>query len=87
MIASEARPNNDRTGDCMKLRQLSYIHEVARRGVAYDLEMQILTRSGRRIWVRTLGNAVRNHEGVISRVGGDLTVTDEGGTPRFKLPR
>ncbi|HEY0820730.1 MAG TPA: PAS domain S-box protein [Rhizobacter sp.] len=50
----------------------------ARRGVAYDLEMQILTRSGRRIWVRTLANAVRNHDGAISRVhGAFIDITEE----------
>jgi two-component system sensor histidine kinase/response regulator len=49
-----------------------------RRGIAYDLEVQILTKSGRRIWVRTLGNAVRDHEGVISRVhGAFIDITEE----------
>jgi PAS domain S-box-containing protein len=49
-----------------------------RRGIAYDLEVQILTKSGRRIWVRTLGNAVRDHEGTISRVhGAFIDITEE----------
>ncbi len=50
----------------------------ARHGIAYDLEMQLLTRTGRRIWVRTLGDALRNRQGAITRVhGAFIDITEE----------
>jgi PAS domain S-box-containing protein len=44
----------------------------AERGIPYDEEMEILTRSGKRIWVRTMGEAVRNEQGVIVQVRGSF---------------
>jgi PAS domain S-box-containing protein len=75
-------PRLDDAGEFYAPEYRELVHQAfsacARRGVAYDLEMQILTKSGRRIWVRTLGNAVRNHEGVISRVhGAFIDITEE----------
>ncbi len=75
-------PRLEDAGDFYAPEYRELVHQAfsacARRGVAYDLEMQILTKSGRRIWVRTLGSAVRNHEGVISRVhGAFIDVTEE----------
>ncbi|MBX3626585.1 MAG: PAS domain S-box protein [Rhizobacter sp.] len=75
-------PSLDEAGQFYAPEYRELVHQAfsacARRGVAYDLEMQILTKSGRRIWVRTLGNAVRNHEGVISRVhGAFIDITEE----------
>ncbi|MBX3622487.1 MAG: PAS domain S-box protein [Rhizobacter sp.] len=50
----------------------------ARHGVPYELEVQILTRTGRRVWVRTLGEAVRNRQGKIARVhGAIIDITEE----------
>jgi two-component system cell cycle sensor histidine kinase/response regulator CckA len=39
-------------------------------GTAYDEELQIITARGRRVWVRTLGEAVRDEAGNIVRVQG-----------------
>ena len=39
-------------------------------GTPYDAELQIITAKGRRVWVRTLGEAVRNPAGAIVAVQG-----------------
>jgi len=39
-------------------------------GVSYDEEMQIITSSGKRVWVRTIGEAVRDETGKIYKVQG-----------------
>jgi PAS domain S-box-containing protein len=39
-------------------------------GTPYDEELQIITRSGRRVWVRTLGEAERDETGKITFVQG-----------------
>jgi PAS domain S-box-containing protein len=39
-------------------------------GTPYDLEIVILTAKGRRVWVRTMGRAVRDSSGTIVRVQG-----------------
>jgi diguanylate cyclase (GGDEF)-like protein/PAS domain S-box-containing protein len=44
----------------------------AAQGVPFDEEMQIITRSGRRAWVRTLAHPVRDESGKIVRVEGAL---------------
>ncbi|MBX3179154.1 MAG: PAS domain-containing protein [Candidatus Hydrogenedentes bacterium] len=41
-------------------------------GVPYDLEIELFTGSGRRIWVRTIGEAVRDGEGRIIRLQGAM---------------
>ena len=41
-------------------------------GKSFDEEMQIVTRQGRRAWVRTLGHPVRDESGRIVRVEGAL---------------
>lgn len=41
-------------------------------GVPYDLEAEKVSRSGRRFWVRTMGEAVRDAEGRIVRIQGAL---------------
>jgi PAS domain S-box-containing protein len=40
------------------------------RGTPYDEELQIITAKGRRVWVRSIGQAVRNQAGEIVRVQG-----------------
>ena len=46
-------------------------------GIPYDEEMQILTGTGRRVWVRTIGVAVRDGTGRIVRVqGGFQDITE-----------
>jgi len=42
----------------------------ARDGVPYDEEMEIITAQGRRIWVRTIGEAIRDASGAIVKVQG-----------------
>lgn len=44
--------------------------DCARRGIPYDEEMEIITARGRRIWVRTAGEAVRDASGAVVRVEG-----------------
>jgi PAS domain S-box-containing protein len=40
------------------------------KGVSYDEDMEILTASGKRVWVRTIGEAVRDNKGNIVKVQG-----------------
>lgn len=44
----------------------------ARNGIPYDEEIKILTRSGKRVWVRTNGVAVRDEAGKIVKVQGSF---------------
>jgi PAS domain S-box-containing protein/putative nucleotidyltransferase with HDIG domain len=49
----------------------------ATEGIPYDVELQIITRSGRRVWVRTIGEPVRDAAGKIVGVQGALQdITD-----------
>ena len=57
----------------------------AREGVPYDLEVQILTAGGRRVWVRARGEAVRNQGGAISRIHGAFLDIDESRQARIEL--
>lgn len=42
----------------------------AKKGIPYDEEMEIITSTGKRIWVRTIGEAVRDEKGKIFKVQG-----------------
>jgi PAS domain S-box-containing protein len=42
----------------------------ARQGIPYDEEMQILTSTGKKVWVRTIGYALRDDSGKIYKVQG-----------------
>lgn len=44
----------------------------AEEGIPYDEEMEIVTAKGRRVWVRTVGEAVRDDKGNIVRVQGSF---------------
>lgn len=46
--------------------------DCAEKGIPYDEEMEIITRKGRRVWVRTTGEAVRNEKGEIIKVQGSF---------------
>lgn len=49
----------------------------ASRGIPYDEELQIITRKGRRVWVRTIGVAIRDQFGKIIKVqGGFQDISD-----------
>jgi signal transduction histidine kinase/GAF domain-containing protein len=50
-------------------------------GVPFDVEAQIITAKGRRVWVRAIGAAARDAAGVIVRVQGALQDVEE----RFRL--
>ena len=44
--------------------------DCAVKGIPYDEEMEIITATGKRVWVRTIGEAVRNDYGKIYKVYG-----------------
>lgn len=49
----------------------------ATEGIPYDEELEIITAKGKRLWVRTLGEAVKNENGEIVKVVGsfqDITI-------------
>ncbi len=46
--------------------------DCAEKGIPYDEEMEIITRTGRRVWVRTIGEAVKNDEGKVIKVQGSF---------------
>lgn len=53
------------------------IRACERDGTPYDIELEKITATGRRIWVRSMGEAVRNAEGRIIRLQGAFQdVTD-----------
>ena len=46
------------------------IGKVISAGIPFDGKLQIITAGGKRVWVRALGRAVRDAQGVITRVEG-----------------
>ena len=44
--------------------------DCAEKGLPYDEEMEIITATGKRVWVRTIGEAVRDEHGKIIKVQG-----------------
>lgn len=48
-----------------------------RNAVPYDLELQIITANGRRMWVRTTGEAVKNENGHVVKVQGSFQDINE----------
>ena len=44
----------------------------AQKGIPYDEEMEIITAKGKRVWVRTIGRAVKDEKGKISKVHGSF---------------
>jgi signal transduction histidine kinase/ligand-binding sensor protein len=44
--------------------------DCAVKGIPYDEEMEIITATGKRVWVRTIGEAVRDDNGKIFKVHG-----------------
>lgn len=51
-------------------RMSRVFNACVREGKAYDEEMEIVTAGGRRVWVRTIGEAVRERSGKITGVQG-----------------
>jgi diguanylate cyclase (GGDEF)-like protein/PAS domain S-box-containing protein len=58
-----------------------------RDGASFDEEMQIVTRQGRRAWVRTVANAVRGADDKVVRVEGALQEIAPHGYPEGSLLR
>lgn len=48
------------------------VSECAENGTSFDRELEIMTAKGRRIWVRTAGEAVRNDKGEIVKLQGSF---------------
>jgi two-component system, cell cycle sensor histidine kinase and response regulator CckA len=48
------------------------IEHCCRAGTPFDVEAEIITAKGTRLWVRAIGNALRNAEGVITHVHGSV---------------
>ncbi|MDA3911601.1 MAG: PAS domain S-box protein [Bacteroidales bacterium] len=46
--------------------------QCIKEGIPYDEEMEIITASGKRVWVRTIGEAVRDDNGNIVKIQGAL---------------
>ena len=44
--------------------------DCAQKGIPYDEEMEIITAGGKRVWVRTIGEALKNDAGKILKVQG-----------------
>ena len=49
----------------------------AEKGVPFDEVMQVITRTGQRVWVRTTGEAVRNQQGEVVQVQGSFQDVSE----------
>jgi two-component system, cell cycle sensor histidine kinase and response regulator CckA len=47
-------------------------NDCAEKGVSYDEEMEIITAAGKRVWVRAIGEAVRDKNGKILKVQGSF---------------
>lgn len=48
------------------------VQQCIAQGIAYDLELEKFTATGRRIWVRTIGQPVRDTDGSISSLQGSF---------------
>ena len=46
--------------------------DCAEKGIPYDEEMEIITKKGNRVWVRTTGRAVKDEKGKIIKVQGSF---------------
>ncbi len=67
---------------------MQYVDACARDGTPYDFELPKVTAKGRQIWVRSIGEAVRDAEGKIIRIQGafqDITVRKQIEAEREKL--
>jgi PAS domain S-box-containing protein len=47
-----------------------HVRACSEEGIPYDLEVEKVSRTGRRFWVRTIGEAVRGEDGTITRIQG-----------------
>lgn len=51
-------------------RIIKVFTDCAQNGIPYDEELEIITKSGKRVWVRTIGEAVKDENGKIVKVQG-----------------
>jgi PAS domain S-box-containing protein len=51
-------------------RIIKVFTDCVQKGIPYDEEMQIITSTGKRVWIRTIGEAVRDENGKIYKVQG-----------------
>lgn len=52
--------------------------DCATKGISYNEKMEIITSTGKRVWIKTIGEAVRNEKGEIYKVhGGFQDITEE----------
>jgi PAS domain S-box-containing protein len=52
--------------------------DCATKGISYNEKMEIITATGKRVWIKTIGEAVRNEKGEIYKVhGGFQDITEE----------
>ena len=52
--------------------------DCAKKGIPYNERMEIITATGKRIWIKTIGEAVRNEKGEIFKVHGAFQdITEE----------
>ncbi|HDP94975.1 MAG TPA: PAS domain S-box protein [Candidatus Aminicenantes bacterium] len=55
-------------------------NDCAQKGIPYNEEMEIITSKGKRVWVRTIGRAVKDENGRITKVQGsfqDITASKQ----------
>jgi PAS domain S-box-containing protein len=74
------------TPESEKLVQEAF-ERCAREGIPYDLELELITAKGRKIWVRTLGQAEKDQAGRIIRVQGALQDIHDRKEEEIKLER
>jgi hypothetical protein len=71
-----------------RAKVLAYVEACVQHGTPYDFELPKLTAKGRLIWVRSIGEAVRDAQGKIIRIQGafqDITVRKQVEAEREKL--
>jgi PAS domain S-box-containing protein len=71
-----------------RVEVVRHVEECVREGTPYDFEFPKFTAKGRLIWVRSIGEAVRDAEGKIIRLQGafqDITVRKQAEAEKEKL--
>jgi PAS domain S-box-containing protein len=68
---------------CDKITQV--FSACAEKGIPYDEEMEIITKTGKRVWVRTIGRAVKNEKDEIIRVEGTFQDISESKQKQIAL--
>jgi len=53
------------------------VESCARDGTPFDIEVQLITKRDRRVWVRAVGQAVRDAHGAVTRLQGSLQDVSE----------